>query len=194
MLGFLSNLFTPSTCAGFISIDCGIAENSSYPDSNAGGLRYVSDAGFVDAGEGVNALVQPPYLDQGLADRYRNVRYFPTNGGAAARNCYTLLPVIPGGRYLVRGSFYYGNYDGRNERPAFDLHLGVNRWATVNVTAADTVYILEAVAVSPADFLQVSCLPNLVSSTPYVVCHHLCSPDVLEKRFKLLQQRSSCNL
>jgi hypothetical protein len=63
---------------------------------------------------------------------------------------------VPGGRYLLRASFCYGNYDGLNRLPVFDLHIGVNRWATVNVTAAGDRYILEAVAQSPADFLQVS--------------------------------------
>ena len=153
--------------AGFISIDCGIAENWSYPDSYSGGLPYVSDAGFVDAGVGLNADVRPPYVDPGLADRYRNVRYFPTGSAAATRSCYTLRLAAPGGRNLVRATFYYGNYDGLNEPPTFDLYLGVNRWATVNVTSANRVYIFEAVAVSPADFVQVSvssavaCLPEL---------------------------------
>ena len=64
--------------------------------------------------------------------------------------------MAPGGRSLVRAIFYYGNYDGLNEPPTFDLYLGVNRWATVNVTSANGVYIFEAVAVSPADFVQVS--------------------------------------
>jgi len=146
--------------AGFISIDCGYGEGLSYQDSSSR-LTYVSDAGFVDAGEGLNAAVRPPYVDRGLADRYLNVRYFPTvTGGGATRSCYTLRPVAQGGRNLVRASFYYGNYDGRSALPAaFDLHLGVNRWATVNVTSAEGVYIFEAVAVSPVDFMQVGPFP-----------------------------------
>ncbi|XP_025806950.1 probable LRR receptor-like serine/threonine-protein kinase At1g05700 [Panicum hallii] len=151
--------------AGFISIDCGIAENWSYPDSSSGGLPYVSDARFVDAGEGLNAVVRPPYVDQGLADRYRNVRYFP--GAGATRSCYTLRPVAPGGRNLVRATFYYGNYDGLNAAPTFDLHLGVNHWATVKVTSVNRVYIFEAVAVSPADSMQV-CLVNTGLGTPFI--------------------------
>ena len=137
---------------GFISIDCGIANGTSYPDDSTRGLRYVSDAGFVDAGAGANAGISPPYRDRGLAPRYLNVRNFPTAG---ARSCYTLRGLSPGGRYLVRGAFYYGNYDSLNRPPTFDLHLGVNRWATVNFSAADDTVILEAITVSPADFLQV---------------------------------------
>ena len=139
---------------GFISIDCGIAANTSYSDQSTRGLRYVSDAGFVDAGDGLNALVRPPYDDPDMVERYRTVRYFP-GGGAGARSCYTLRPVAPGGKYLVRTAYCYGNYDGLNELPVFDIHLGVNHWATINVTAVDDKYIHEAVVVSQADFLQV---------------------------------------
>lgn len=136
---------------GFISIDCGIPEGAAYADQSTRGLRYVSDAGFTDAG--LNAGVNPPYNIKGLADRYLTARYFP--GGDGERSCYTLRPVTAGGRYLVRATFYYGNYDALNRPPAFDLHLGVNRWVTVNVTAPGAMYIYEAVVVSPADFFQV---------------------------------------
>ncbi|KAL6623562.1 hypothetical protein ACP70R_033441 [Stipagrostis hirtigluma subsp. patula] len=148
--------------SGFISIDCGIAADRTYSDQSTSGLLYVSDAGFTDAG--LNAGVKPPYDDPDMAERYRTVRYFP---GGARRSCYTLRPVTAGGKYLVRAAFYYGNYDGLNELPAFDLHLGVNRWATVNVTAAGEKHILEAVTVSPADFLQV-CLVNTGLGTPFI--------------------------
>ncbi|KAL6622453.1 hypothetical protein ACP70R_032332 [Stipagrostis hirtigluma subsp. patula] len=154
---------------GFISIDCGISEDAAYADQSTRGLRYVSDAGFIDAGAGLNADVNPPYNVKGLADRYLNVRYFPPTAGAGAgeRNCYTFRPVTPGDQYLVRASFYYGNYDNLNRLPAFDLHLGVNRWVTVNVTAADGRYVFEAVVVWPADFLQV-CLVNRGLGTPFI--------------------------
>ncbi|TVU49672.1 hypothetical protein EJB05_00998, partial [Eragrostis curvula] len=148
---------------GFISIDCSIAADRSYSDQSTSGLRYVSDAGFTDAG--LNGAVGPPYDQPDMAERYRTVRYFPDVG--ALRSCYTLRPVTPGGKYLVRAAFYYGNYDGLDRPPVFDLHIGVNRWATVNVTAASDKYILEAVVVSPADFLQV-CLVNTGLGTPFI--------------------------
>ena len=82
----------------FISIDCGIPEGAAYADQSTRGLRYVSDAGFTDAG--LNAGVNPPYNIEGLNNRYLTARYFP--GGA--RNCYTLRPVAPEDRYLVRAT------------------------------------------------------------------------------------------
>ncbi|CAD6269779.1 unnamed protein product [Miscanthus lutarioriparius] len=149
---------------GFISIDCGIAEGAAYADQSTRGLRYVSDAGFADAGAGLNAAVNPPYNVKGIADRY-----FPDTAGGrgARRSCYTLRPVTPGGGYLVRATFYYGNYDALNRLPVFDLHLGVNRWVTVNVTAPGAIYIFEAVVVPPADFFQV-CLVNRGLGTPFI--------------------------
>ncbi|KAL6847360.1 hypothetical protein ACP4OV_023213 [Aristida adscensionis] len=154
---------------GFISIDCGIPVNWTYPDQPTIGLMYVSDAGFTDAG--LNGGVRPPFTDPNMAMAYRTVRYFPGAGdGGADRSCYTLRPATPGGKYLVRAAFFYGNYDGLNKLPtAFDLHIGANRWATVNITDAGDSYILEAVAVAaPAsDFLQV-CLVNIGLGTPFI--------------------------
>ncbi|TVU49670.1 hypothetical protein EJB05_00996, partial [Eragrostis curvula] len=143
----------------FINIDCGIDADPGYSYPTSRGLRYVSDAGL-------NARVKPPYDNPDFGERYWTVRYFPVDTGGA-RNCYTLRPVAPGGRYLVRASFYYGNYDGLNRLPAFDLHLGVNRWTTVNVSDAGNRYILEAAAVSPADFMEV-CLVNTWLGTPFI--------------------------
>ncbi|KAF0887600.1 hypothetical protein E2562_002317 [Oryza meyeriana var. granulata] len=157
---------------GFISIDSGIPDGRGYSDESTRGLRYVPDTGFVDAGAGLNGGINPPYTDRDLAARYLTVRYFPgvAGGGAAARGgCYTLRQLSPGGRYLVRATFYYGNYDGAIARlpVVFDLHLGANPWTTVNVTAADAIYIFEAVVSSPADFLQV-CLVNKGMGTPFI--------------------------
>ncbi|KAF0887598.1 hypothetical protein E2562_002315 [Oryza meyeriana var. granulata] len=153
---------------GFISIDCGIAGDAAYSDDSTHGIRYIPDAGFVDAGAGLNAGISPPYNDPNMAARYLTVRYFPPGSGGR-RGCYTLRPLTPGGKYLVRSSFYYGNYDGENRFPAFDLHLGGERWATVNVTAAGTAYVHEAVVVAPApaDYLQV-CVVDLGLGTPFI--------------------------
>ncbi|KQJ86226.1 hypothetical protein BRADI_4g04077v3 [Brachypodium distachyon] len=133
-------------------------------------MWYVSDIGFVDADAGANAHVSPSFDIYDLSQRYDNVRYFPP-WGAGNRSCYTLWGPTQGNKYLVRCSFYYGNYDGNYDGnrslPAFDLYLGVNRWATVNVTNTTDRYILEAVVVSTANFLQV-CLVNIGLGTPFI--------------------------
>ncbi|TVU49664.1 hypothetical protein EJB05_00988, partial [Eragrostis curvula] len=165
--GQLDSALTPLRRSDFITIDCGLEDGSSYVQAN--GIRYVSDAKFTDAG--VNARLPLSDINPNFADRYRTVRYFPDG----TRSCYTLRPVTPGGKYLVRTAFHYGNYDRLNMTPVFDLHLGVNYWATVNFTATDYKYIvLDAVAVSPADFLQVTnddskvCLVNTGLGTPFI--------------------------
>jgi hypothetical protein len=150
----------PALLAGFISIDCGYITTPSYTDRNTG-ITYSSDEGFTDAG-----LIHP--VDKGnlqgdLADRYLNIRYFPSG----ERNCYTLRSLTPGGKYLVRAAFGYGDYDKLNSLPTFDLYFGVNYWTTVTIVNSSTAYLFEIIAVSPAEFVQI-CLVNIESGTPFI--------------------------
>ena len=64
-----------------------------------------------------------------LARIYRDVRSFVDG----VCNCYTLRSLAVGLKYLLRASFMYGNYDGLNQPPVFDLYIGINLWKTVNV-------------------------------------------------------------
>uniref|UniRef100_A0A0E0DNU2 Malectin-like domain-containing protein n=1 Tax=Oryza meridionalis TaxID=40149 RepID=A0A0E0DNU2_9ORYZ len=109
---------------GFISIDCGYITRPSYPDFKTN-LTYVADVGFRNTG--FIHTVDVGNLQRDLAQRYTTVRYFP-NG---TRNCYTLKQLTRGGKYLVRATFGYGNYDAFNSPPAFDLYLGANYWVKV---------------------------------------------------------------
>ncbi|CAL9764338.1 unnamed protein product [Musa acuminata subsp. burmannicoides] len=62
----------------------------------------------------------------------------------------------------------YGNFDGfNNQSLRFDLHLGVNFWATVNITDPGSFVTLEAITVASADFLWV-CLVNTGYGTPFI--------------------------
>uniref|UniRef100_A0A0D3G9Z6 non-specific serine/threonine protein kinase n=1 Tax=Oryza barthii TaxID=65489 RepID=A0A0D3G9Z6_9ORYZ len=146
----------------FISIDCGLPEKTSYVD-DATKLKFTSDDAFTDAGtiHNVSSEFATPTT---TTDRsLYNVRSFP----AGARNCYTVPSVVPGSKYLVRAKFLYGNYDGLNKPPVFDLHLGVNFWQTVTVPSADWLGNAEVIAVVPDDFLQV-CLVNTGAGTPFI--------------------------
>ncbi|CAN6341785.1 unnamed protein product [Urochloa humidicola] len=60
----------------------------------------------------------------------------------------------------------YGNYDGLNSPPVFDLYAGVNFWTTVNLTGID-FESQEAIVVVPDNFVQV-CLINTGSGTPFI--------------------------
>lgn len=153
--------------AGFISIDCGSPPSSAYIDAITG-LPYISDAQFVDTG--VSHNVSAEYVDAKLPRMYYDLRSFPTG----ARNCYTVRPLTPGTKYLIRATFLHGNYDGRGlgsgGLAVFDLHLGVNLWQTVNVSSVSSTFRAEIISVVPDDYVQV-CLvrnPRLGRGTPFI--------------------------
>ncbi|VAH09508.1 unnamed protein product [Triticum turgidum subsp. durum] len=98
-----------------------------------------------------------------MSQTHRNVRSFPDT----VRSCYTLPSLVPGSKYLVRATFRYGDYDGLDSLPVFDVYLGVNFWQTVNVTEVDMAEIAEVIAVIPDDSVQV-CLVNVGSGTPFI--------------------------
>ncbi|XP_062008525.1 probable LRR receptor-like serine/threonine-protein kinase At1g05700 [Rosa rugosa] len=144
--------------SGFISIDCGLPENSSYTEK-ATGIYYISDAIFTDTGESKLVLhdnrdsYQHPYL---------SFRSFP-NG---TRNCYK-ISVANGTKYLIRASFYYGNYDGQNELPEFDLHLGPNYWDTVRLKDSDTTTHKELIHYTLRNYIHV-CLVKSNKGIPFI--------------------------
>jgi hypothetical protein len=104
------------------------------------------------------------YITPSMGRGWLTVRSF---GGASARNCYTVRALVSGLKYLIRATFMYGNYDGLNRVPVFDLHVGVNYWATVNISDADTPVIVEVITVIAGDRAQV-CLVNTGYGTPFI--------------------------
>ncbi|KAI5004738.1 hypothetical protein ZWY2020_031981 [Hordeum vulgare] len=147
---------------GFISIDCGFPGQTGYVD-NKTTLFYTTDAGFIDADAGMNRNISVEFINPPIPTSWHSVRSFP--GGT--RNCYTLSSLVPGQKYLIRGKFLYGNYDGLNRLPVFDLYIGVNFWTTVNIPKADAAVYAEAIMVMLVDSVQV-CLMNTESGTPFI--------------------------
>jgi hypothetical protein len=146
---------------GFISIDCGLPETASYVDATTK-LSYVPDGAFTDAGSNHN--ISAEYMTPTLSRRLHHVRSFPDG---AARCCYTLRSLVAGLKYLVRAAFLYGNYDGLGRLPVFDIYVGINFWATLNVSSPNVAEILEAIFVVPDGVVQV-CLVNTGSGTPFI--------------------------
>ncbi|KAG8055037.1 hypothetical protein GUJ93_ZPchr0001g29804 [Zizania palustris] len=109
-------------------------------------------------------------MDQATDEQEKTLRSFPEG----QRNCYT-LPSIPGKRYLLRTTFTYGNYDGLNKTEdgslfVFGLHIGVNLWATVNLTNSGNstnTYWKEVLTVAPDRSISV-CLISFGLGTPFV--------------------------
>ncbi|KAF6991205.1 hypothetical protein CFC21_008316 [Triticum aestivum] len=148
---------------GFISIDCGLPESAAGYIDNATKISYASDAVFTDAGTNHNLSAE--YMSAPMGKSWYTVRSFTSAAGE--RNCYTLGSLVVGLKYLIRAKFKYGNYDGLNRPPIFDLHVGINYWQTVNISDADTPEIYEIITVVPDDYVQV-CLVNTGAGTPFI--------------------------
>ncbi|KAK1548924.1 hypothetical protein Q3G72_005052 [Acer saccharum] len=146
--------------SGFISIDCGLPENSSYTDKKTG-IDYTSDATFTETGVSYN--ISSEYNSHTLEQQFLNVRSFPDG----TRNCYTLKPAPGDSKFLIRASFMYGNYDGQNKIPSFDLLLGTDVWDSVELADASIIIFKEIIHVSPRNYIDV-CLVNDGSGTPFM--------------------------
>ncbi|VVA90110.1 unnamed protein product [Arabis nemorensis] len=142
--------------SGFISIDCGIPSGSSYKDDTTG-INYVSDSSFVETGVSKSVSFS-------AQRQLQNLRSFPEG----SRNCYTLMPKQgKGKKYLIRASFMYGNYDGENGSPEFDLFLGGTIWDTVLLSNGSVVVSKEVVYMSQYEKIFV-CLGNKGKGTPFM--------------------------
>jgi len=149
-------LFHNLHVSGFISIDCGLPEHLSYSDTDTD-LNYISDAKFIETG------VSKRILSTNNVRQYLEyVRSFPSG----VRNCYR-INVTSDTKYLIRASFYYGNYDDLNKPPQFDLYLGVNLWDTVKFPNASRMTFSEIIYTPSLDYIQ-PCLVNTDKGTPFI--------------------------
>ncbi|XVE70540.1 hypothetical protein DITRI_Ditri10aG0080200 [Diplodiscus trichospermus] len=149
---------------GYISIDCGSPVNINFIDIDTG-ISYTSDGAYIDTGINKNisseyAYPKNPNLPQPLSD----LRSFPHG----KKNCYTLAPAAgKGGLYLIRATFFYGNYDSENKLPEFDLYLDVNLWSSVEFSNASDVVTTEIISVAVSDTVSV-CLINKGLGIPFI--------------------------
>ncbi|KFK22992.1 hypothetical protein AALP_AAs54686U000200 [Arabis alpina] len=99
---------------GFISVNCG---GAGYYESTTG-VTYSPDDIYIYTGVARNISHddQKPSLPQHLS----TLRSFPDGNN----NCYQFI-LTKGERYLIRAEFLYGNYDGLDNFPVFDVSIGV---------------------------------------------------------------------
>lgn len=97
-----------------------------------------------------------------LEKPYATIRYFPDG----RRNCYN-LNVQMGRKYLIRASFIYGNYDGLDSPPVFDLYLGPNLWATIDVGTWLNGIWNHILHIPTSNLLQI-CLAKTGETTPLI--------------------------
>lgn len=148
-----------SELEGAISIDCGATVG--YNDSETG-IFYEPDAGFIDTGNNIRKPSE--FKFPGFEKAMDDLRSFPQG----ARNCYNLKPEQGKyQKYLIRAFFMYGNYDGKNQTPVFDLYLGVNKWNTVQLYDFYKNVFYEIMHISSTDNIDV-CLVNTGSGIPFI--------------------------
>ncbi|KAL2332316.1 hypothetical protein Fmac_019897 [Flemingia macrophylla] len=156
-VAFLSSLLIQAQAQpGFISIDCGTSADVNYNDYT--GINYISDASFINTGRIESIASEFTSYYRALS----TVRSFPEG----KRNCYK-INITRGSKYLIRTIFLYGNYDGRNTLPMFDLLLGANRWDTVTIRNASREQYNEIIYVPTLAYVQI-CLANTGTSTPFI--------------------------
>lgn len=114
-----------------VSIDCG-SSSSSDPYRDENGIVWTGDDEYVKSGE--SRSVQVPFNSSSFSVM-DTLRVFNNN---KTKNCYTINSLTPGQRVLLRPSFYYGNYDGKNSPPTFDFMFDGTYWGTVNMSANPT--------------------------------------------------------
>ncbi|XP_057734954.1 LRR receptor-like serine/threonine-protein kinase IOS1 isoform X2 [Arachis stenosperma] len=123
------------------------------------GMNYISDANFIDSG--VSKTVSPQ-------DKTTHPQYFTylRSFSYGTRNCYR-INVTSVTRYLIRASFLYGNYDGLNKLPEFDLYLGVHFWDTVKFTNSSVSINYEIINTLSTDYIHI-CMVNKGTGTPFI--------------------------
>ncbi|CAH2036305.1 unnamed protein product [Thlaspi arvense] len=145
--------------SGFISLDCGLVPKDTTYTEKTTNITYVSDGNHIDSG-----VVGK--IDETLRTQFQqqawNLRSFPEG----ERNCYN-FNLTRNQKYLIRGTFVYGNYDGLNQLPSFDLHIGSTKWASISIRGVATGSIREIIHVLTQDRLQV-CLVKTGVTTPFI--------------------------
>ncbi|AAF99857.1 Putative protein kinase [Arabidopsis thaliana] len=145
--------------AGFISLDCGLVPKETTYVETSTNITYKSDANYTDSGlvgkinDAHKTLVQQPLWA---------LRSFPEG----ERNCYNFNLTV-NSTYLIRGTFLYGNYDGLNQSPSFDLHIGASKWTSVNIVGVTDTVMPEIIHVLTQKRLQV-CLVKTGKTTPFI--------------------------
>lgn len=150
-------------CSGFISIDCGGPDDFEYTDDTTK-IKYNSDEAYIQTGVNKNISFEYSYpKNPSLPLPLSDLRSFPRG----KRNCYTLKAGQKGSLHLIRAYFLYGNYDGEDRLPEFDLYIGVNLWSSVSFRNASEQVIMEIISVADSEVTSV-CLVNKGLGTPFI--------------------------
>lgn len=147
-----TNFYVLATFA-VVSIDCGSSD--SYTDENS--IKWVGDDDFVQNGK--SQVVQ---TTNGVSHVMGTLRVFSTR----KKNCYS-IKAEKGSQFLVRASFYYGNYDKKSAPPSFDLQLDGNYWNTIQTSAEGVVYD-EVIYITKGDSIELCLAQTQPNQLPFI--------------------------
>ncbi|GLJ22267.1 hypothetical protein SUGI_0419050 [Cryptomeria japonica] len=126
---------------GFISLDCGGSE--SYIDGV--GIQWMPDDAYINSGQKWN--LTDNILGGKQSRQLNSLRRFPER----RKSCYKLTPVEIGTKYLLRGTFVYGNHDNLNLPPQFALLLDTDVWDSLSFRDSST-YVVQKEIIFMARF------------------------------------------
>ncbi|KAG2311933.1 hypothetical protein Bca4012_026448 [Brassica carinata] len=122
-------------------------------------IQFLSDENFIQSGK-MGRI--PADLESENLKPYSNLRYFPDG----IRNCYDIRVEI-GKKYLVRAMVFYGNFDGLNVSPEFDMYIGPNKWTNIDLQKEPSGSCKEIIHIPRSNSLQI-CLVKTGATTPMI--------------------------
>ncbi|KAG7631806.1 Leucine-rich repeat [Arabidopsis suecica] len=140
-------------------LNCG-----SSSSTNLNEIEYTPDKGFISVGN-TTTIKQ-----KDLVPILSTLRYFPDK--SSRKHCYN-FPVAKTSKYLIRTTYYYGNFDGKNNPPVFDQIIGGTKWSVVNTSedyAKGQSSYYEIIVGVPGNRLSVCLAKNAhtLSSSPFI--------------------------
>ncbi|RZC67873.1 hypothetical protein C5167_011563 [Papaver somniferum] len=140
-------VLVPVNAEVFLSIDCGSSSLKPHTDYNS--IVWVADDPYIQTGETHEVMIDAPDVEAWDSRVMSTLRAFPT----PKKNCYSIdiddkakdsTSTTKVERFLVRASFYYGNYDNKFSPPTFNLQFNGNSWSQI-VTDQDNIIYAEMV-------------------------------------------------
>ncbi|KAF8084054.1 hypothetical protein N665_0736s0014 [Sinapis alba] len=159
IIGTYAVIVVAQTQEGFISLDCGLPVEESPYDNEFNGLTFKSDSTFIQTGKSSRVHKD---LNNALSKQYLTLRYFPEG----KRNCYS-LDVKRDTKYLIAVSSVYGNYDGLNVDPSFDIYIGPNKWISIDLEGRQNGTLDEIIHKSRSNSLDI-CLVKTGATSPII--------------------------
>ncbi|XP_039129691.1 probable LRR receptor-like serine/threonine-protein kinase At1g51880 [Dioscorea cayenensis subsp. rotundata] len=143
----------------WISIDCGA---ESYTLDTETLINWEPDNEYIQTG--MNKNVTQTYTN--ITMQMQSLRYFPQSTNTP--NCYFFI-TDDIEKYLVRASFYYGNYDGLMKPPTFDVSVNGFKWMTVVTSSSqDKPIVIEAIFSLGHDSMQVCMESTKNGDVPFI--------------------------